>query len=78
VRAQRSLDESTSTNLPLIATIAPIRALREEYEAGSRAFVLQIDYLQAQGFHGIRRTRGDGDCFYRCACPPCARDCGRR
>lgn len=26
----------------------------------------KIDWLRAQGWHGLRRTRGDGDCFYRC------------
>ncbi|KAI0030840.1 cysteine proteinase [Vararia minispora EC-137] len=63
---QRTLDESTrsSSDLPLIAAVAPIRVLREEYD-GAPAFVRQIDFLATKGYHGIRRTRGDGDCFYR-------------
>lgn len=60
-----ALNESTSSDRPLIAAVAPIAVLRAEYEQGSQAFVKQIDYLEAQGFKGIRRTRGDGDCFYR-------------
>ncbi|KAI0772483.1 cysteine proteinase [Trametes elegans] len=39
--------------------------LRAEYENGSQTFVKQIDWLMEQGWIGIRRTRGDGDCFYR-------------
>ena len=27
---------------------------------------MAADYLEKQGFTGIQRTRGDGDCFYRC------------
>ena len=48
----------------------PIGKLREEYESGaSSTFVMQIDYLKGQGYSHIRRTRGDGDCFYRCEYP---------
>jgi len=42
-----------------------MHALRAEYEGGSQLFVKQIDWLMANGWIGIRRTRGDGDCFYR-------------
>lgn len=62
---QNMLDESASKR-PLISDSMPISALREEYENGSGSFVKQIDYLRSQGFIGVRRTRGDGDCFYRC------------
>lgn len=62
---QSLLDEATGVTRPLIAEIAPISALRAEYEGGSPAFVSQIDWLAANGYHYIRRTRGDGDCFYR-------------
>ncbi|KAK0201010.1 peptidase C65 Otubain-domain-containing protein, partial [Desarmillaria ectypa] len=62
---QSLLDEATSVKRPLIDEIAPISVLRAEYEIGSPAFVRQIDWLAARGYHYIRRTRGDGDCFYR-------------
>ncbi|KAK0478746.1 cysteine proteinase [Armillaria novae-zelandiae] len=62
---QSLLDEATGVTRPLIDEIAPISALRAEYEGGSPAFVRQIDWLAANGYHYIRRTRGDGDCFYR-------------
>ncbi|TFK37623.1 peptidase C65 Otubain-domain-containing protein [Crucibulum laeve] len=50
---------------PLIDDLAPMSSLRVEYENGSPAFLKQIDWLNAHGFTYIRRTRGDGDCFYR-------------
>lgn len=60
------LDETASTR-PYIEEVSPLPILREEYERGAGHFVKQIDYLQSIGYKGIRRTRGDGDCFYRCA-----------
>lgn len=60
------LDKSASDR-PLIADSAPLSVLREEYERGSGSFVQQIDFLSTnKGFTHIRKTRGDGDCFYRC------------
>jgi len=46
-------------------TVSPMSALRSEYENGSAMFLKQIDWLVANGYNSIRRTRGDGDCFYR-------------
>ncbi|KAF9054078.1 peptidase C65 Otubain-domain-containing protein [Panaeolus papilionaceus] len=40
-------------------------SLRAEYENGNPNFVGQIDELMSKGFKYVRRTRGDGDCFYR-------------
>ena len=45
---------------PLISPLVPMLALRAEYENGSQFFVKQIDWLMAQGWVGVRRTRGDG------------------
>ncbi|KIY48557.1 cysteine proteinase [Fistulina hepatica ATCC 64428] len=50
---------------PLMGAVSPMSALREEYERGSASFVRQIDWLTKHGFRSLRRTRGDGDCFYR-------------
>ncbi|KAH7924353.1 cysteine proteinase [Leucogyrophana mollusca] len=61
---QNLLNESVPQR-PLIDALAPMSALREEYENGSPSFVTQIDQLSRDGFNFIRRTRGDGDCFYR-------------
>ncbi|KAI0088117.1 cysteine proteinase [Irpex rosettiformis] len=61
---QQLLDEEASKR-PLISSPLPISSLREEYERGSGNFIQQIDYLVSQGYTHVRRTRGDGDCFYR-------------
>lgn len=37
--------------------------LRSEYAASG--FIAKIDWLSANGWTGLRRSRGDGDCFYR-------------
>ncbi|CCM04139.1 uncharacterized protein FIBRA_06301 [Fibroporia radiculosa] len=58
------LDESMP-NRPLIAPLISMQSLRSEYEGGSQLFVKQIDWLIKNGYVGIRRARGDGDCFYR-------------
>ncbi|KAG2006056.1 hypothetical protein CC2G_002404 [Coprinopsis cinerea AmutBmut pab1-1] len=52
-------------DVPLVSELAPMATLRAEYENGSASFVSQIDWLVGQGYTGIRRARGDGDCFYR-------------
>ncbi|KAF8160863.1 peptidase C65 Otubain-domain-containing protein [Crassisporium funariophilum] len=50
---------------PLIDILSPMASLRTEYENGSALFLKQIDWLVANGYKSVRRTRGDGDCFYR-------------
>ncbi|KAF8494372.1 peptidase C65 Otubain-domain-containing protein [Russula emetica] len=62
---QSHLEDAVPSFRPAIAELAPLSALRAEYENGSGSFVKQIDFLKAQGYEGIRRSRGDGDCFYR-------------
>ena len=64
--AQNHLDDSKRSTDPLIAELKPLSTLRAEYEGGSESFLKEIDFLQGQGYEGIRRSRGDGDCFYRC------------
>lgn len=66
---QNLMDEEASKQ-PLMSERIPILVLRDEYEGGSAAFVKQIDFLQQSGYAYIRRTRRDGDCFYRCASHP--------
>jgi len=51
---------------PLVSELETLYILREEYERGSNyAFLPKIDWLMANGMVNIRRTRSDGDCFYR-------------
>jgi len=62
---QNALNSTVPLMAPLMAELVPLSVLRAEYEGGSDAFVKQIDFLLAQGYEGVRRSRGDGDCFYR-------------
>ncbi|PPQ83043.1 hypothetical protein CVT26_012174 [Gymnopilus dilepis] len=64
LQLQQLLNDSVPTR-PLIDVLAPMSTLRAEYENGSASFLKQIDWLIARGFDRVRRTRGDGDCFYR-------------
>lgn len=48
-----------------MAELIPLTVLRAEYEGGTDSFIKQIDFLISKGYEGIRRSRGDGDCFYR-------------
>ena len=49
---------------PYVGEKEPLSALKAEYEHGSQVFVAKIDSL-APSYSGIRRARGDGNCFYR-------------
>lgn len=62
---QSHLEDAVPSSRPAISELAPLSTLRAEYENGSGSFIKQIDFLKAQGYEGIRRSRGDGDCFYR-------------
>ena len=42
----------------LMDVLSPMSALRSEYENGSAMFLKQIDWLVANGYNSIRRTRG--------------------
>lgn len=65
--AQKVKDDSTKSQA-LISAPEPIEVLEQEYAGGEG-----VDSFQAKarwlrdvgGFIGLRRTRGDGDCFYR-------------
>ncbi|KIO30472.1 hypothetical protein M407DRAFT_242212 [Tulasnella calospora MUT 4182] len=62
--AQQLKDEEANKR-PLISSAEPLSALREEYTNGTGNFLEKIEWLMSQGWRGLRRTRGDGDCFYR-------------
>ncbi|KAJ1019945.1 hypothetical protein NDA16_004226 [Ustilago loliicola] len=62
--AEKLKAESTSGQ-PLISSVEPIEVLEHEY-ANNEAFLGKIKWLRDEaGFIGIRRAKGDGDCFYR-------------
>jgi ubiquitin thioesterase protein OTUB1 len=41
-----------------------LSSLKAEYAAGSQVFVHKIESLEGS-YSAIRRTRGDGNCFFR-------------
>lgn len=62
--AEKIKSESTAGQ-PLISSVEPIEVLEHEY-ANNDAFLGKIKWLRDHaGFIGIRRAKGDGDCFYR-------------
>lgn len=62
--AEKLKSESTS-HQPLISHIEPIEVLEHEYSS-NEPFLGKIRWLRDEaGFIGIRRAKGDGDCFYR-------------
>ncbi|EJT97187.1 cysteine proteinase [Dacryopinax primogenitus] len=65
IRLTQDLQEEESARRPLISPIEPLSELAEEYATGSRTVVDKLSYLERIGWRGVRRTRGDGDCFYR-------------
>ncbi|KAF8071069.1 OTU1 [Scenedesmus sp. PABB004] len=49
---------------PYIGDVEPLAALKAEYANGSQVFVAKIGGLEP-AYAGLRRTRGDGNCFFR-------------
>jgi len=58
-----SKDQEASQR-PLISATIPLSLLRSEYPELS-PFSLKIAWLARHGWTGLRRVKGDGDCFYR-------------
>ncbi|CAI5525688.1 unnamed protein product [Closterium sp. Naga37s-1] len=62
---QNAMREQEAQWYPLVGEKEPLSALASEYAAGSTAFQDKIEHLAAE-YEAIRRTRGDGNCFFRC------------
>ncbi|BGP19858.1 hypothetical protein JCM10213_003167 [Rhodosporidiobolus nylandii] len=58
------LKDSQASQRPLVGPLEGIEALEEEYEPGS-IYRRKVQRLREDGWTGVRRCRGDGDCFYR-------------
>ncbi|GAA5888351.1 hypothetical protein JCM6882_008590 [Rhodosporidiobolus microsporus] len=58
------LKDRESSLRPLVSPLEPIEGLMEEFEQGS-VYRRKVERLRADGWTGVRRCRGDGDCFYR-------------
>ncbi|QRW14029.1 peptidase C65 otubain protein [Ceratobasidium sp. AG-Ba] len=72
----QNIKNEEASRRPLVSPISPLSELRAEFSPLSEAVqeytgpnsnvLRKIDWLQKHGgWSGIRRTRGDGDCFYR-------------
>ncbi|KAG6830529.1 hypothetical protein H0H92_000201 [Tricholoma furcatifolium] len=58
--------DSFEVDRPLVDVIVPISELRQEYSTPDcEYFVAQFKWLESRGYNYVRRTKGDGDCFYR-------------
>jgi len=59
----QSIKDQEASRRPLVAPTVPLSVLRSEYT--SPTYLAKIEWLSAHGWSGLRRSRGDGDCFYR-------------
>ncbi|KAJ8759363.1 hypothetical protein K2173_006883 [Erythroxylum novogranatense] len=55
---------SLQQNVPFVGDKEPLSALAAEYQSGSPILIEKIKILSDQ-YAAIRRTRGDGNCFFR-------------
>lgn len=62
---QANAIRAEASSVPYVGDLESLSALRTEYEQGSQVFLDKIDRLGSLGFSYMRRTRGDGNCFYR-------------
>lgn len=62
---QNALRDDEAKNRPLVGDKEPLSALAAEYESGSATFQEKIEHLSSD-YSAIRRSRGDGNCFFRC------------
>lgn len=65
-RLTSELRQEQANERPLIGVVEELARLREEYGGdteGARMFRAKIDGLERDGWTGVRRTRGDGDCW---------------
>lgn len=61
---ENQIREAEVRNVPLVGDVEEIRALEQEYRYGSKIFLAKISALR-RSYTSIRRTRGDGNCFFR-------------
>ncbi|GAA5861993.1 hypothetical protein JCM8547_001551 [Rhodosporidiobolus lusitaniae] len=58
------LRDSEARKRPLVGPLEDLSSLEEEFERGS-VYRSKVQRLRRDGWEGVRRCRGDGDCFYR-------------
>ncbi|GAA5839069.1 hypothetical protein JCM9279_002583 [Rhodotorula babjevae] len=60
----QDLKQAEASKRPLVGPLEPLDHLAQEFLPGS-LYRNKVNRLQSDGWSGIRRARGDGDCFYR-------------
>ncbi|GMH15077.1 hypothetical protein Nepgr_016918 [Nepenthes gracilis] len=64
MQQQSAILAEEAEKIPFIGDKEPISALAVEYQSGSPILMQKIKVLDEQ-YSSIRRTRGDGNCFFR-------------
>ncbi|GAA6007564.1 hypothetical protein JCM11491_004208 [Sporobolomyces phaffii] len=59
-----TLREEQANARPLLDEVEPLERLLEEYQPGT-GYARKVQRLLDDGWTAFRRSRGDGDCFYR-------------
>ncbi|ORY72930.1 peptidase C65 Otubain-domain-containing protein [Leucosporidium creatinivorum] len=59
----QELKAEEASKRPLVGEVEPLERLSDEYK--NETFLAKIASLQRDSWTGLRRLRGDGDCFYR-------------
>ncbi|GAA5965609.1 hypothetical protein JCM21900_006602 [Sporobolomyces salmonicolor] len=59
-----ALKDEQAQQRPLVGPVEPLARLADEYQPGT-SYRAKIERLEADGWTSLRRSRGDGDCFYR-------------
>ncbi|XP_028110374.1 ubiquitin thioesterase otubain-like isoform X2 [Camellia sinensis] len=64
MQQQSAIRAVEAEKIPLVGDKEPLSSLAAEYQSGSPILLEKIKVLSEQ-FDAIRRTRGDGNCFFR-------------
>ncbi|PKI71587.1 OVARIAN TUMOR DOMAIN-containing deubiquitinating enzyme 1 [Punica granatum] len=64
MKQPNEIPASESEKIPFVGDKEPLSALAAEYQSGSPILLEKIKLL-GEKFAAIRRTRGDGNCFFR-------------
>lgn len=64
MQQQSAIRAVEAEKIPLVGDKEPLSSLAAEYQSGSPILLEKIKVLSEQ-FEAIRRTRGDGNCFFR-------------
>ncbi|XP_057428752.1 OVARIAN TUMOR DOMAIN-containing deubiquitinating enzyme 1 isoform X1 [Lotus japonicus] len=64
MQQQHSIQADQANKVPFVGDKEPLSSLAAEYQSGSAILLEKIKVLDQQ-YAAIRRTRGDGNCFFR-------------